>query len=219
MTAWMELGGPWRRKGTAVGMKILVVADEESKYLYDYYEPGRLEDIDLILSCGDIAPGYLSFLVTMSHAPVLYVKGNHDRYSEADDMGGCICVEDDIYVYRGIRILGLGGSMRYQPQAAGQYTEWDMSMRIFRLGWKLLWYKGFDILLTHAPAYQLNDMEDLPHRGFKSFLKLIDRYHPRLFIHGHIHATYGSCFKRLDAYNGTTVVNGYERYVIEYPEG
>ena len=199
-------------------MKILVVADEESRYLYDHYEPGRLDDIDLILSCGDIAPGYLSFLVTMSHAPVLYVKGNHDRYSNEDDIGGCICVEDDIYVYKGIRILGLGGSMRYHPNADGQYTEWEMSMRIYRLTWKLLWHKGFDILLTHAPAYRLNDMEDLPHRGFKSFLKLMDRYHPRFFIHGHIHATYGSCFKRLDVYNGTTVVNAYERYVIEYPE-
>lgn len=216
MTAWMELGGPWRRKGTAVGMKILVVADEESKYLYDYYEPGRLEDIDLILSCGDIAPGYLSFLVTMSHAPVLYVKGNHDRYSEADDMGGCICVEDDIYVYRGIRILGLGGSMRYQPQAAGQYTEWEMSMRIFRLGWKLLWYKGFDILLTHAPAFGLNDGEDPAHRGFQAFNGLLDRFQPRYFVHGHVHMNYGRSFPRLSSYGTTQVINAYESYRFEY---
>ena len=30
-------------------MKILVVADEESKILYDYYKPGMLDDIDLQL--------------------------------------------------------------------------------------------------------------------------------------------------------------------------
>ena len=35
-------------------MKILIVADEESKALYDYYDSSRLKDIDLILSCGDL---------------------------------------------------------------------------------------------------------------------------------------------------------------------
>ena len=95
-------------------MKILVIADEESKILYDYYQPGMLDDIDLILSCGDLHASYLSFLVTMSHAPVLFVNGNHDHYRE-DETGGCICIDDDIYVFRGVRILGLGGSMRYHP--------------------------------------------------------------------------------------------------------
>jgi hypothetical protein len=50
-------------------MRILLVSDEESPYLWDYYQPGRLEGIDLILSCGDLKPEYLSFLVTMSTAP------------------------------------------------------------------------------------------------------------------------------------------------------
>lgn len=198
-------------------MKILVVADEESKLLYDYYKPGMLDGIDLILSCGDLHAGYLSFLVTMSHAPVLFVNGNHDHYKE-EDIGGCICVEDDIFVYRGIRILGLGGSMRYQPQVDNQYSDKEMNKRIRKLRWKLLRHKGFDILLTHAPAYQVNDMEDLPHRGFEGFCQLMEKYHPKFFVHGHVHATYGSRFKRLDHYQDTTVINAYEKYIIEYPD-
>lgn len=59
-------------------MKILIVADEESKALYDYYDSSRLKDIDLILSCGDLRASYLEFLVTMGRAPVLYVMGNQD---------------------------------------------------------------------------------------------------------------------------------------------
>ncbi len=43
-------------------MNILVVADEESKSLWDYYEKSKLEDIDLILSCGDL----FSFLPLLS---------------------------------------------------------------------------------------------------------------------------------------------------------
>ena len=43
-------------------MKILVLADVESKYLWDYFEKEKLEGIDLILSCGDLKADYLSFL-------------------------------------------------------------------------------------------------------------------------------------------------------------
>ena len=124
---------------------------------------------------------------------------------------------DNIYVYKGVRILGLGGSMEYIPGASNQYTEWRMRARIRKLWWKLWWHKGFDILVTHAPAYKLNDMEDLPHRGFKAFLKLMDKYHPKYFLHGHVHANYGKGFKRKDVYGTTRVINGYEFYVIEYP--
>ena len=43
-------------------MKILAVADEESKYLWEYYEPSKLRDIDLIIGCGDLSLHYMSFL-------------------------------------------------------------------------------------------------------------------------------------------------------------
>ena len=41
-------------------MKILAIADEESAYLWDYFEKSKLEGIDLIISCGDLDPKYLS---------------------------------------------------------------------------------------------------------------------------------------------------------------
>ena len=44
-------------------MRILVVADEESKALWDFYDRSRTEGIDLIISCGDLHPDYLQFLV------------------------------------------------------------------------------------------------------------------------------------------------------------
>ena len=52
-------------------MKILVIADVESPYYWDFYSEDKLKGIDLIISCGDLAPQYLSFLVTLSHVPVL----------------------------------------------------------------------------------------------------------------------------------------------------
>ena len=57
-------------------MRILAVSDEECPALWDHYRPGRLDGYDLIVSAGDLKADYLSFLVTMAHAPLLYVRGN-----------------------------------------------------------------------------------------------------------------------------------------------
>ena len=69
-------------------MKILVLADVESKYLWDYFEKSKLEGIDLIISCGDLKASYLSFLATLSSVPVLYVHGNHDSKYETNPPEG-----------------------------------------------------------------------------------------------------------------------------------
>lgn len=66
-------------------MKVLLLADVESKALWDFYRREELEGINLILSCGDLNAEYLSFLATMSSVPVLYVHGNHDaKYKTRD---------------------------------------------------------------------------------------------------------------------------------------
>ncbi len=198
-------------------MRILAIADVESEYLWDYFERDKLKEIDLIISCGDLDPQYLSFLVTVSTVPVLYVHGNHDgRYRETPPEG-CICIEDQIYEYQGIRILGLGGSMRYN-QGTYQYTESQMERRIARLKWKLFSKRGFDILVTHAPAYQINDGEDLPHQGFRAFRRLVEKYQPKYFLHGHMHLSYGRQVKRHDRYRETHVINAYERCVFDYED-
>ena len=175
-------------------MKILAIADEESTYLWDHYEKSKLEGIDLIISCGDLDPRYLSFLVTMTTVPVLYVHGNHDDRYERMPPEGCTCIEDQIYVYRGVRILGLGGSMRYK-NGLHQYTQQEMRRRVKRLWYQLRKRKGFDILVTHSPAYHLNDGKDLPHQGFQAFVALMEKYRPKFFIHGHVHMSYGRQYK------------------------
>lgn len=197
-------------------MKILVLADVESKYLWDFYEEGRFDGIDLIISCGDLKPHYLSFIATYTKAPVLYVHGNHDECYIDTPPDGCVCIDDTIYEFNGVRILGLGGCMQYNYGAI-QYTEKQMSWRVMKLFPKLFFHHGFDILVTHAPAYQLNDGEDLPHTGFKVFRKLLDKYQPKYFLHGHMHLNYNHKLPRECKYQEhTTVINGYEKYIFEY---
>jgi len=198
-------------------MKIMVLADTESQSLWDYFEKSKLEGIDLILSCGDLAPQFLSFLVTFTKVPVLYVHGNHDGCYEKNPPEGCVDIEDKIFVYKGVRILGLGGSMRYN-RGPYQYNDNDMHRRIRKLWFQLWRHRGFDILLTHSPAYNLNDGEDLPHRGFKGFVHLMDKYAPEYFVHGHVHMSYGRKYVREYSYKSTKIVNAYEKYIIEIEE-
>ncbi len=195
-------------------MKILVLSDEECSALYDYYTPGKLKEYDLIISCGDLNAKYLSFIVTMARVPVLYVHGNHDGGYVHNPPEGCDCIEDDLIVYNGLRILGLGGCYRYHP-GPHQYTEREMKKRIRKLWWKLWRHKGVDIVVTHAPPRGVGDDHDPAHRGFEAFLQFIDKYHPRYWLHGHVHLNYGVNSIREQEYHGTKVINCCERYVLE----
>ena len=195
-------------------MKILILSDVESKYLWDYFEKEKLEGIDLILSCGDLKPQYLSFLASFTKAPVLYVRGNHDDCYEIDPPDGCICIEDSIYNFNGLRIMGLGGSIKYN-NGKNQYTQNQMKKRVKRMWFKIMRNHGFDILLTHAPAAGFHEGGDRAHKGFDIFSELIDRYHPKFFIHGHVHKDYSRNFVRQDQIGDTTVINGYERFTLE----
>ncbi len=112
-------------------MKILLIADEESKILWDYFDPERLEGVELILSAGDLKSSYLEFLVTMLSIPLLYIHGNHDSHYTVKPPDGCICIEDKIYNFNGLRILGLGGSVRYR-EGPNMYTEMAMKVRCIR---------------------------------------------------------------------------------------
>ena len=80
--------------------RILVLADEPVKAYYEYYNEKTFEGIDLIISCGDLDPLYLSFLVTLSTVPVLYVHGNHDAKYKSRAPEGCICIDDCVYQYK-----------------------------------------------------------------------------------------------------------------------
>lgn len=195
-------------------MKILLVADEESSYLWDHYKPGMLRDYDMILSAGDLKANYLSFLVTMANKPLLYVHGNHDGSYASRPPEGCESVEDRIVTVNGLRILGLGGSVCYN-HGPHQYTEREMEKRIRRLRFKLRRAGGVDIVLSHAPVYGHGDQDDPVHRGFEAFLPFIEKYKPRYWIHGHVHKRYGSKFQRCTRIGDTILINASGRYVLD----
>lgn len=195
-------------------MKLLIVSDQESKYLYDHFDKEKFSNVDLIISCGDLKPAYLSYLVTMINAPLFYVHGNHDDHYIKTPPEGCESIDGKLVVFNGVRILGLGGSRKYR-EGLHQYSERQMKLKIAKLYPQLLVHKGIDILVTHAPALGLGDGKDLIHMGFPQFNKLLTHYEPKYHFHGHQHLNYGHN-ERIHHLGSTTIINGFGYYLIDY---
>jgi hypothetical protein len=190
--------------------RILAVADEVEQALYG----DRLRQLrpDLILSCGDLPFEYLECLVSMTDVPLLYVPGNHDpdlratpsasgpspfleQYVDPPGPPGCTYVDGRIVLAAGLRVAGLGGSVRYR-QGPNQYTQAEMRWRALRLELRaklggLRNGRGVDVFIAHAPPLGLGDEDDPAHRGFAAFHRLVGKLSPKLMVHGHVHP-YGS---------------------------
>ena len=199
-------------------MKILSVSDAVEPLLYDHFDPSRFDRFDLILACGDLPPEYLSFLVTRFNVPLYYVKGNHDIRSNGYYPGGCMDLDNKLIVHQGLRIMGLEGCHWYNGKAY-QYTERQMRNKIRKLWYPLWRHKGVDIVITHAPPRHINDGEDRCHRGFECFRRLIHKYHPPYFIHGHMHFNYIADPQRITVIDQTKVVNTYGYFLFEIKDG
>ena len=195
-------------------MKVLTVSDKVETILYDNFQIEQFPGIELILACGDLPKEYLSFLVSMFNVPLFYIKGNHDLRPDGYKPGGCIDVNEKLVVHKGIRILGFQGSHWYNGEP-NQYTERQMRRKIQKMRLKLWWHKGFDIVITHAPARHIHDKDDPCHRGFQCFRDLIERYAPGYFLHGHMHLNYTYDAPRMTEVNDTKVINSYGYYIFE----
>ncbi len=195
-------------------MKILSVSDIVVPELSDRFDAKRFDGVGLVLSCGDIPPEYLASIRERLDAPLFYVRGNHDlRYHTAPPVG-CTNIHQRRITYKGLRVMGLEGSRWYNGGPI-QYREHQMRQMIWRM-LPGLWFKGgVDIVVTHAPPRHIHDAEDRCHRGFESFLKLISRFKPRYFIHGHIHAQFTDPSERVTLVGHTRVINTFGFHFLE----
>ena len=195
-------------------MRILSISDRpESRF---EKEAGRdsLQEIDLILSCGDLPPEYLSLIASRSNSPLYYVRGNHDIRYESKPPYGCFDLHARMTTVDGIRILGIEGSRWYNGGPV-QYTEHQMRMILLKLLPYIWLKKGVDIVITHAPPRYIHDAEDICHQGFVSFRWLMRLFAPFYFIHGHIHAHFNDRSERISTYHRTQVVNTYGHFIFE----
>ena len=219
-------------------MKILIIADNVVPALWgtwSEYRENQLKDVELILSAGDLPKDYLEFLVTMINVPLLYVPGNHDTTYDERPPEGCVNIDGEVCEVPGVRVYGLGGSMRYKP-GTNMYSESEMARRVALLELKLQLgtvigldsrrryfqsgkinsgSKVTEIFLSHAPCRGHGDMDDLAHTGFECFNGLLNRHRPDYHCYGHVHMEYGM-FRRESVHpSGTTLINTSGMYMLE----
>lgn len=160
-----------------------------------------------MLGCGDLPFDYLEYLVSRTDVPVFYVPGNHDPDLKPSDTTwtwtphraeeripgpqGCTNIDGRVVEWRGVRVAGLGGSIRYKS-GPNQYSQGQMGWRALGLEFRLRLNKvrngrKLDVLVTHAPPFGLVEAQDEAHAGFVAFRRLIRSFRPPLAVHGHVH--------------------------------
>lgn len=205
---------------------ILAVSDVVEKRIYSDNVGDRFKGVDLVLSCGDLPPYYLEFIVSALNVPLFGVRGNHDHGRVFDAVARGTLGPGTIDLHRhgaeshGLLIAGLEGSMRYND-GPHQYSEAGMRLQIARLMPRLLLNRYrhgryLDILITHAPPQGIHDQPDPCHRGFAVLRDFLQRFRPRYHLHGHIHI-YDRHTTTRTQFGDTTVLNAYGSREVRVP--
>jgi uncharacterized protein len=132
---------------------------------------------ELILLLGDLEPAWTDGLAGVD-LPKLGVLGNHDGPDALEAVGA-----EQLHLRRvevgGLSFSGFGGSPRYSPHGANQWTEDEAAELVERL-------PAADVLLTHSPPAGVNDEPDDPaHRGSPALREWVERHRPAWLLHGH----------------------------------
>ena len=204
-------------------MKILAVSDTVVDRLYSPNVGEYFRDVDLVLGCGDLPYEYLEFLVSSFNVPLLYIPGNHDPQNDEKNPAaraeGCENLDRRVRQVKGLTVAGLGGSIRYQPGRANQYSQAEMYWRTFSFLPALLWHRlrcgVLDLMIAHSPPRGIHDDDDLPHHGFSAFPGLLRIARPRYFLHGHTLVYKGNLVPSVTQFEATTIINVYPCRLIE----
>ena len=208
-------------------MKILAVSDETVDSIDQPAVKARYGDVNLSVGWGDLHLSYLDFLTSALGKPLLYVRGNHDcgrhmaKRGEITEVRGGRNIHRECVYERNLLIAGFEGSVRYKPHAGCMSTQREMD-RFVRLMAPQFWWnqvrygRMVDIIITHAPPWGIHDDDDLPHHGFKAYLRLMRWFRPRYLLHGHIHRP-NHHEPQITQYHETTVINIFPSYVLDIP--
>lgn len=190
---------------------ILAVSDEAP--LYD--NPVDFPRVDMLLSCGDLAPYYLSFLVDRYMPSVrIMVHGNHDGTYFIDGQEPVNLQYSEIYsgmfsIVNGIHVLScddyefldedlsIGGFSGISAYGDQPFYHTDFSLSQFKaklmLKKRFSSFSGVDIMLSHAPPdFGLITCGQGDHKPSEKLAALNELLTAKLWLYGHIHRRYTS---------------------------
>jgi uncharacterized protein len=169
-------------------IRILAASDEDDPALDFASNRDAIGHVDLVVGAGDLSPEQLAFLGDGFRAPMVFVRGNHDRggpWPEPEQVplpsSGV-----DTATLPGIPILALpwptsarGPAVRDDRAAWAQVIR-SLNLRLLRPGARP-W-----LVVSHVPPRGVGDTPSDPyHVGFGAYLTVLDRLRPPLWLHGH----------------------------------
>ena len=198
------------RRGSPI--RLLAVSDVVDPAIEHAVNREALGRIDAIVGCGDLEPSYLGFLADAFGAPVVYVRGNHDRgghwaetlvhaphplrSGQPIDVGGITIVP---FEWPG---LGHDEAMRDEWRAWLDVIRAAVGLLRRRLGGR----SAPVLVVSHAPPRGVGDAAADPyHVGYGAYRWLLERLKPPLWLHGH--TTPASVVDWRDAFGPSTVAN------------
>jgi predicted phosphodiesterase len=204
--AWSD-PRPFRgREGRPI--RILAASDEPDPALDVAANRDALGAIDLVVGAGDLSPEQVQFLGDAFPAPLLYVRGNHDRGAPwpAHDRVPAASAGIDRRTLPGVSIVALPWPSA--DDRAAKRDEGAAWRQVLRLVGARVLIPGRDpwLVISHVPPKDAGDTADDPyHVGFAAYRLVLDRLRPRLWIHGH--TTRASSRTPLVEHGGTTLLN------------
>jgi Icc-related predicted phosphoesterase len=201
-------------------IRILAVSDAQDPGLEEPVNRIALVPIDGIIGCGDLEPSWLRFLADAFCAPIVYVRGNHDRggaWRHSMSMTPVALESGRTDRLAGIAIAGLGwpgvdraGNARHPLLAWGHALGLARRIVVARVTGR----SEPILVISHAPPQGVGDAAtDAYHQGFAAYRWLLDRVRPPLWLHGH---TTTAMVNRLAVQAGeTSVVNVTGAVIVE----
>jgi len=152
-------------------MKAFVISDTNR-----IIDPPALDDIDLVITCGDIMPHEIPVEL---NKPIFGVYGNHCNGQYLEELGATN-LHLKVAEFNGLKFGGFQSCINYKERSLVKlYTqeEADELLKDF---------PPVDVFVAHSPPFGLLDIPgDHVHQGFFAFKDYIDRHHPRIFLCGH----------------------------------
>jgi hypothetical protein len=190
VTRRLTLGWPNQRPfagGLGRPLRLLAASDETDPALEVLANREALEPVDLVVGCGDLAPDWLGFLADAFRAPLLYVRGNHDRRGPWPTPPGIPAPSSgwDDRLVGGIPILALPWPGRDREEARREEgAAWGQVLRHALP--RLPRSDGGLIVVSHVPPRGAGDSPgDGYHLGFAAYRFVLRRLQPVLWLHGH----------------------------------